>query len=203
MQTHVKRHTATPAEALAQTSLPEFLQRVYANRGVTDPADLEMSIQQIHSPDSLAGINDAVQLLSAAIASNKKTVIVGDYDADGATSTALAIRGLTLLGASNLDYLVPNRFEFGYGLTPEIVEICHQRGHQLIITVDNGISSLSGVKRAREMGIDVLITDHHLPGNELPNANVEACFCTNYIDNASTVAMTQNSTKILNIITKS
>ena len=172
MQTHVKRHTATPAEALAQTSLPEFLQRVYANRGITDPADLKLSIHDIHSPESLSGISDAVQLLSDAIVAGKNIVIVGDYDADGATSTALVMRGLSSMGADNLSYLVPNRFEYGYGLTPEIVELCKERDSELIITVDNGISSIAGVQRAREFDIDVLITDHHLPGDELPAANV-------------------------------
>ena len=172
MQIHVKRRAKIPVDALAQTKLPEFLQRVYANRGVTDPAELEMSIQHIHSPESLTGINDAVQLLSKAIIAKKNINIVGDYDADGATSTALVMRGLSSMGAHNLSYMVPNRFEFGYGLTPEIVELCDKRDAELIITVDNGISSLSGVRRARELGIDVLITDHHLPGDELPAANV-------------------------------
>lgn len=172
MQIHVKRRAKIPVDALAQTKLPEFLQRVYANRGVTDPADLEMSIRHIHSPESLTGIKDAVQLLSKAIIAKKNIIIVGDYDADGATSTALVMRGLSSMGAHNLSYMVPNRFEFGYGLTPEIVELCDKRDAELIITVDNGISSLSGVRRARELGIDVLITDHHLPGDELPAANV-------------------------------
>ena len=172
MQIHVKRRANTPVKALARTNLPKLLQRVYANRGVTDPADLEMSIHNIHTPESLTGIDKAVQLLSKAIAAKKNVIIVGDYDADGATSTALAMRGLSSMGAHNLSYLVPNRFEYGYGLTPEIVEICSNRDSEIIITVDNGISSLPGVKRARELGIDVIITDHHLPGNELPLANV-------------------------------
>ncbi|MEM8843746.1 MAG: single-stranded-DNA-specific exonuclease RecJ [Pseudomonadota bacterium] len=171
MQTRVRRRTNLPVDALTQTQLPELLKRVYANRGVTDPAHLEMSIQHIHSPELLKGINQAVELIFEAIKQSKAIVIVGDYDADGATSTALAMRGLSGLGAQNLSYLVPNRFKFGYGLTPEIVDLCQKRGSKLIITVDNGISSLSGAQRARDLKIDVLVTDHHLPGTEIPNAN--------------------------------
>ena len=171
MQTQVKRRANFPIGALAQTQLPELLQRVYANRGVTEPAHLEMSIQHIHPPELLKGMDEAVALIFDAIKQDKSMVVVGDYDADGATSTALAMRGLSSLGAQNLSYLVPNRFEFGYGLTPEIVALCEKRGSKLIITVDNGISSLSGAQCARDLNIDVLVTDHHLPGEKIPNAN--------------------------------
>lgn len=172
MNSRVTRRTLNTDHQLSTSQLPSLLQRVYANRGVTDPADLEMSIKHIHSPTLLSGIEKAAELLFQTIKSQKNIVIVGDYDADGATSTALAIRGLNQLGASHVSYLVPNRFEFGYGLTPEIVELAYQSHPDLIITVDNGISSLSGVQSARNLGIDVLVTDHHLPGSELPNANV-------------------------------
>ena len=118
------------------------------------------------------GVDAAAKLLFETIKTSQRMVIVGDYDADGATSTALAMRGLTSLGAENISYLVPNRFEYGYGLTPEIVNLAKSNAPDLIITVDNGISSISGVKRARDLGINVLVTDHHLPGHELPNANV-------------------------------
>ncbi len=172
MNSQVKRRVFQVQEALAQTEIPDILQRVYANRGVTDPADLELSIQNILPPDTLNGTVEAAQLLFAAIQTNKSIVIVGDYDADGATSTALAIRGLVALGAQNVNYLVPNRFEFGYGLTPEIVDLANQYNPDLIVTVDNGISSIEGVQHARDKHIDVLVTDHHLPGEMLPNANV-------------------------------
>ena len=172
MQTRVKRRENPSVDAFAETQLPEVLQRVYANRGVTDPAHLELSIQQIHSPNLLMRMEEAVELVFDAIKQDKPIIIVGDYDADGATSTALSMRGLKSLGAQNLSYLVPNRFKFGYGLTPKIVDLCEKMGSKLIITVDNGISSISGAQCARDLKIDVLVTDHHLPGEELPNANV-------------------------------
>jgi single-stranded-DNA-specific exonuclease len=118
------------------------------------------------------GVDEAAKLLFEAIKDDQSIIIVGDYDADGATSTALAMRGLVSLGAQNVSYIVPNRFEFGYGLTPEIVDLAQKSTPKLIITVDNGISSIAGVQCARDLGIDVLVTDHHLPGHELPNANV-------------------------------
>jgi len=172
MNSRVKRR-ATPIDpSLAQSPLPAILQRVYANRGVTDPTELQLTISNILPPDTLMGVNDAAELLFSAIERDLSIVIVGDYDADGATSSALAVRGLKLLGARHVNYLVPNRFEFGYGLTPEIVDLAQQYQPELIITVDNGISSVDGVQHARDLGIDVLVTDHHLPGNQLPNANV-------------------------------
>lgn len=172
MNSRVKRRATQIEQSLAQSELSDILQRVYANRGVTDRADLELTIQNILPPVSLKGSNDAAKLLFDAILSNQSIVIVGDYDADGATSTALAMKGLQALGANQVNYLVPNRFEFGYGLTPEIVDLAKQYEPDLIITVDNGISSLDGVKHARELGMNVLVTDHHLPGEQLPNANV-------------------------------
>ncbi len=172
MKSRVKRRAPLSEQPLAQSQLPDFLQRVYANRGVTDPAHLEMSIQNILPPSSLMGIDAAAKLLYESIKNDHPMIIVGDYDADGATSTALAIRGLTSLGAKQVSYIVPNRFEFGYGLTPEIVDLAQKSMPKLIITVDNGISSIAGAQRARDLGIDVLVTDHHLPGHELPNANV-------------------------------
>ncbi len=172
MNSRVKRRTPLSEQPLAQAQLPDFLKRVYANRGVTDPAHLEMSIQNILPPDSLMGVEAAAELLLDVIKNDGSIMIVGDYDADGATSTALAMRGLRSLGAKKLAYLVPNRFEYGYGLTPEIVELASKENPDLIITVDNGISSIAGVQAARELGMDVLVTDHHLPGDDLPNANV-------------------------------
>ena len=172
MQTRVKRRAHVSDHSLAQSNLPDILQRVYANRGVTDPAELELSIQQIHAPKLLKSIDQAAELLAKYIIEQETIVIVGDYDADGATSTALAMRGLYSVGASDVHYFVPNRFVYGYGLTPEIVDLCHNMDPSLIITVDNGISSIEGVQHARDLGIDVLVTDHHLPGEHLPKANV-------------------------------
>lgn len=172
MISQIKRRAALIEQPLAQSKLPDLLQRVYANRGVTDPADLELTIQNILPPSSLNGTLEAAKLLFTAIKQDKSIVIVGDYDADGATSTAVAMRGLKLLGAQHVNYLVPNRFEFGYGLTPEIVDLAAQYDPDVIITVDNGISSIDGVKHARDLGVEVLVTDHHLPGDILPVANV-------------------------------
>jgi single-stranded-DNA-specific exonuclease len=172
MNSRVKRRAPLSEQPLAQSHLPELLQRVYANRGVTDPAHLEMSIQNILPPSSLMGVDVAAKLLYDTIKNDRSMIIVGDYDADGATSTAVAMRGLVSLGAQHVSYIVPNRFEFGYGLTPEIVDLAQKSTPNLIITVDNGISSIAGVQRARDLGVDVLVTDHHLSGQELPNANV-------------------------------
>ncbi len=147
------------------------LARVYAARGLTDEQELDYSLSRLLPYQSLKNIDAAVALLMAALGSGKKILIVADFDADGAASCALAIRCLSALGAS-VQYLVPNRFEYGYGLTPEIVDIASEFEPDLIITVDNGISSLAGVAHARALGIDVLVTDHHLPGAQLPGANV-------------------------------
>ena len=172
MNSRIKRRAPLTEQPFAQSQLPDLLQRVYANRGVTDPAHLEMSIQNILPPSSLLGVDAAAKLLFETIKADQSMIIVGDYDADGATSTAVAMKGLAGLGAQKVSYIVPNRFEFGYGLTPEIVDLAQKNAPKLIITVDNGISSISGAQRARDLGIDVLVTDHHLPGHELPNANV-------------------------------
>ena len=134
-------------------------------------SELDYSLANLLPPDSLKGLQRAVNLLAAALQSQHKVLIVGDYDCDGATSTALLMRALTDFGVERLDYLVPNRFEYGYGLTPEIVEVAAQKQPQLLVTVDNGIASIEGVCRAKELGMQVLITDHHLPGKSLPEAD--------------------------------
>lgn len=144
------------------------LQRVYAARGVMAMVDLDYNLTGLEPVGSLEGIDAAVDLLLAH--RGKKILVVGDFDADGATSTALVIRCLRALGFASVDYLVPNRFEFGYGLTPEIVEVAAQGAPDLLITVDNGISSIRGVALANQLGMQVLVTDHHLPGSELPEA---------------------------------
>ncbi len=166
------RRQAGPAPRLVQSGVHPLLARVYSGRGVTDPAELKLSLQELLPPTDLLGAAEAAVLLAEAIAGNRRLLIVGDFDADGATSTALAVSALRALGASHVDYLVPNRFEYGYGLTPEIVALATERQPDLIITVDNGISSLEGVAAARALGIATLVTDHHLAGRELPAADV-------------------------------
>ncbi|SJL85362.1 single-stranded-DNA-specific exonuclease RecJ [Vibrio palustris] len=152
-------------------SIPELLRRLYVNRGVTDLAQLEKSTKSLHSYQQLFGIEQAVTLLFEAISTHKRIIVVGDFDADGATSSALSVLALRMLGSHNVDYLVPNRFEDGYGLSPEVVEQAKEMGAEVIMTVDNGVSSISGVDKAKQYGMTVLVTDHHLPGETLPNAD--------------------------------
>jgi single-stranded-DNA-specific exonuclease len=155
--------------ALINAGLHPVLARVYAARRIRSAAELADNVQQLLPPASLAHCEDAAVLLADAIAAKKKLLIVADYDADGATACAVGMRALRAMGAV-VDYLVPNRFELGYGLTPELVDIAAPRKPDLLITVDNGIASVEGVARASELGIETLITDHHLPGAELPRA---------------------------------
>jgi len=151
--------------------LHPVLQRVYAARGISAPAQLQSGLDRMLPVGTLDGVDAAAQLL-VAHRERGRILIVGDFDADGATSTALMVRALRAFGFAAVDFLVPNRFEFGYGLTPEIVALAAERAPSLIVTVDNGIGSLAGVAAARAAGIEVLITDHHLPGVHLPHANV-------------------------------
>lgn len=151
--------------------LHPLLQRILTARGVGTDAQLQLPLSGLLPPDTLKGLPDAVTLLLQALQQQKRVLIVADYDADGATSCALALLGLRMLGFAHVDYLVPNRFEFGYGLTPPIVELAIARKPDLLITVDNGIASHAGVARARELGMQVLVTDHHLPASTLPEAN--------------------------------
>ena len=151
--------------------LPPLLTRLYAARGVQSEAELDKSLARLIPFQQLKGIDAAVDLLVTALEQRQRILIVGDFDADGATASTVGVLGLRLLGAAHVDYLVPNRFEYGYGLTPEIVEVAMTREPQLLITVDNGISSVEGVAAAKRHGLKVLITDHHLPGDELPQAD--------------------------------
>lgn len=151
--------------------MPPLLNRLYAARGVSSAQELDKSLARLIPFQRLKGIEAAVELLVTAIDQRQRILIVGDFDADGATASAVGVLGLRLLGAAHVDYLVPNRFEFGYGLTPEIVEVALQREPQLLVTVDNGISSVEGVAAAKAAGLQVLVTDHHLPGHELPAAD--------------------------------
>ncbi|GAA4404092.1 single-stranded-DNA-specific exonuclease RecJ [Quisquiliibacterium transsilvanicum] len=159
--------------ALERAGVHPVLARLYAARGVDDSALLDPDLRGLLAPDGLRDIELAARLLAEAIDAGRPILIVADYDCDGATACAVAVRGLRMMGA-RVDYLVPNRFEHGYGLGPAIVELAcaHPRLGRpaLIVTVDNGIASVEGVARARELGIEVLVTDHHLPGERLPDA---------------------------------
>lgn len=161
------------ADISIEETFPELdpvIARLYANRGIRDAAELDYGLQRLLPVSSLQGIGAAVQLLLRHKGGH--VIIVGDFDADGATSTALVMRCLNQFGFANVSYLVPNRFEFGYGLTPEIVEVAARRQPSLLLTVDNGVSSIAGVAAANQLGIEVLVTDHHLPGTSLPDAAV-------------------------------
>ncbi|MDX5372225.1 MAG: single-stranded-DNA-specific exonuclease RecJ [Pseudomonadaceae bacterium] len=151
--------------------LPPLLTRLYAARGVQSAAELDKGLARLLPYQRLKGIDGAVQLLVEALEQRQRILFVGDFDADGATASAVGVLGLRMLGAVHVDYLVPNRFEYGYGLTPEIVAVALQRRPDLLVTVDNGISSVEGVAAAKAAGLKVLVTDHHLPGPELPAAD--------------------------------
>lgn len=157
-------------QVLNNQGLHPLLAKLYAARGVGVAEEVSHELKNLLDFNLLSGIDKAVERLVQALQRQERILVVGDFDADGATSTALAVSALTALGAQQVDYLVPNRFEYGYGLTPEIVQVAAQRRPNLIITVDNGISSLEGVAKANSLGMDVLITDHHLPGAEIPKA---------------------------------
>lgn len=151
-------------------SLHPLLRRIYAARQVVSEQELSRELKELLPFDALSGIDAAVARLFLALKEQQRILILGDFDADGATSTALATAALRAMGAAQVSYLVPNRFAYGYGLTPEIVDVAHEKNPQLIITVDNGISSNAGVDHANNLGIDVLITDHHLAAAVLPKA---------------------------------
>ena len=172
MSPELKQRAMPVTPALASSGLSPLLQRLYANRGVTAPDEIDLTLKGLLPPQLLRGVTDAAALLADAIEGEARVVIVGDFDADGATSSALAVSVLRQMGLQEVSYLVPNRFEYGYGLSPEIVALAAEREPDLIVTVDNGISSHAGVATAQGLGISVLITDHHLPGDELPSADV-------------------------------
>ncbi|MES9971309.1 MAG: single-stranded-DNA-specific exonuclease RecJ [Candidatus Thiodiazotropha sp.] len=165
----LKRPLAAESSRLSAAIHP-LMKRIYSARGLIRDRELELELAHMAPLSRMKGITEAAALLQRALSLEKSILIVGDYDADGATSTALAMLALDAFGAKELSYLVPNRFDFGYGLTPELVDMAASREPGLIITVDNGISSLSGVDRANELGIPVLVTDHHLPPDRLPAA---------------------------------
>jgi single-stranded-DNA-specific exonuclease len=171
MNTRIVRRPLAESGTALPHDLHPVLRRVYAARAVESPDELDYSLGNLLPLEQLAGLPAAVELLQTALVERWHILVVGDFDADGATSCALCLRALRQLGAAQVDYLVPNRFEYGYGLTPEIVAVAAARHPDLILTVDNGISSVEGVTAARQQGIRVLITDHHLPGECLPAAD--------------------------------
>ncbi|AIM23454.1 TPA: single-stranded-DNA-specific exonuclease RecJ [Serratia marcescens] len=180
IKTQLRRRPAADDTHLP-ASLPPLLRRLYALRGVQAEQELERGVKGMLPWQQLDGIDDAVSLLQQALADGRRIMVVGDFDADGATSTALTVLALRSMGGAAVDYLVPNRFEDGYGLSPEVVEQAAARGAELIVTVDNGISSHAGVDVAHAKGMQVLVTDHHLPGETLPaaeaivNPNLRGC----------------------------
>ena len=154
--------------------LPGTIKQIYASRGMKSAEELELNVSRLQGmaqETALMGIEQACEILSLGLIDKKRIIIVGDFDADGATSTALMMVALNLFGSQNHDFIVPNRFEYGYGLTPEIVDIAAKQQADMLITVDNGISCIAGVKRAKELGMQVIVTDHHLPGRSLPDAD--------------------------------
>ena len=169
MQLIIERRAARGVE-IQDATLHPVLRRAYAARGVCSSHELALTLDRLMPVGTLDGVAAAVDLILAH--RDRRILVVGDFDADGATSTALIVRCLRAWGFASVDFLVPNRFEFGYGLTPEIVGLAAERSPTLIVTVDNGISSNAGVAAARARGIQVLVTDHHLPGNTLPDADV-------------------------------
>ncbi len=157
--------------SLLPDSIPERLRRIYISRGIQNEQQLDKGVRSLHSYQQLHGIDQAVKLLFQAVRNQQRIIIVGDFDADGATSSALSVLALRMLGSHNVDYLVPNRFEDGYGLSPDVVDQAIALGAEVIMTVDNGVSSIEGVRYAKEKGLVVIVTDHHLPGSVLPEVD--------------------------------
>ncbi|WP_207063661.1 single-stranded-DNA-specific exonuclease RecJ [Motiliproteus sp. SC1-56] len=170
MNKRIVRRPAGDSGALSGTDLPPLLQRIYSSRGIRRPEELDRSLKVLHPYHCLQDIDRAVEEIGASVVGGERILVVGDFDCDGATSSALAVLALRAMGAAWVDFLVPNRFEYGYGLSREIVAVAAQQHPHLLITVDNGISSIDGVAAAREAGMRVVVTDHHLPGEELPAA---------------------------------
>ncbi|MCE9890003.1 single-stranded-DNA-specific exonuclease RecJ [Kluyvera intermedia] len=169
-QTQLRRREVDDSITLPDDLSP-LLRRLYASRGVKTSDDLQRGLKGMLHWRDLTGVEKAVEMLHDAFEKNLRIMVVGDFDADGATSTALSVLALRAMGCQSVEYLVPNRFEDGYGLSPEVVDQAHARGAQMIMTVDNGISSHAGVDHAHKLGIGVLVTDHHLPGDTLPAAD--------------------------------
>ena len=173
MNTKVISRRSLPDSQVLNSSLAtveDLIKQLYAARGYSSDKPTQYALSEMLPPTNMRGIAEGANIIEAALRAGERIVILGDFDADGATSTALAVRCLRAMGAQHVDYLVPNRFEFGYGLTPEIVAVAAKLNPNLIITVDNGIASVEGVNAANALGIKVLVTDHHLPPEQLPDA---------------------------------
>ena len=169
MQIKQRQFDQNVVDDLTAQGINPLMARLYAARGAVSAQDLASTLSNIIPPEQLTNASEMAKLLADAIAANKKILVIGDYDADGATATAVAVKGLKSMGA-NVDFLVPNRFEYGYGLTPEIVALASTLKPDILITVDNGIASVDGVAAANLLGLQVLITDHHLPSDTTPAA---------------------------------
>ena len=167
----IHRRNLGISDELQNASLHPVLKRIYANRQINNLSQIDYSLDRLINYNELKGIDAAANIVADAVINNQAILIVGDYDADGATSSALVVRALYSFAAANVNYLVPNRFEYGYGLTPEIVKVASEFSPQVLITVDNGISSIDGVNAAKQNNIKVVVTDHHLPGDQLPDAD--------------------------------
>ncbi len=170
MHKEIIRREEVNDEHLPATLHP-IIRQIYARRGVENKEQLELTASHLCPVDTLLGLPQACEILHQALQAQKNITVIGDFDADGATSTALMMEALQMLGSTNHHFLVPNRFKYGYGLTPEIVDIAAAQGAQVLVTVDNGISCIAGVKRAKALGLQVVVTDHHLPGAETPPAD--------------------------------
>ncbi|MGB0720915.1 MAG: single-stranded-DNA-specific exonuclease RecJ [Gammaproteobacteria bacterium] len=170
MRRIVRRQAQCDGAALP-AALHPVLRRLYVNRGVADATRVDYRLGRLAAADRLEGTDLAARILERGLRDGASIVVVGDFDADGATSTALALHALRAMGAPRVHYVVPNRFEYGYGLTPPIVELAARKGAEILVTVDNGVSSVEGVAAARARGMTVVITDHHLPGEVLPDAH--------------------------------
>lgn len=171
MRKKIIRRSFQQEQLIPFADIHPVLGRIYAARDVRNLDDVDISIQRLLPYQDLLGIDEAVTLLGSAVQQDKRILIVGDFDADGATSTAVAMRALRSFGATQVNYLVPNRFLDGYGLTPELVTAAKEYSPDLILTVDNGIANHAGVLAAKQAGIQVVITDHHLPSATLPEAD--------------------------------
>jgi single-stranded-DNA-specific exonuclease len=167
----IHRRNLGISDELQNAALHPVLKRIYANRQINNLSQIDYSLDRLINYNQLKGIDAAANIVADAICANQSILIVGDYDADGATSSALVVCALNSFAAANVNYLVPNRFEYGYGLTPEIVKVAREFSPQVLITVDNGISSIDGVNAAKQNNIKVVVTDHHLPGDQLPDAD--------------------------------
>ncbi|MCB1604794.1 MAG: single-stranded-DNA-specific exonuclease RecJ, partial [Xanthomonadales bacterium] len=167
----IKRREIPETNNLEGLGLSKLIQKLYLSRGITKPSQINYKLQNLLHSSKLSNIKIAAQIVVSCMKNNEKIVVVGDFDADGATATAFSIRAIKAFGYDNIDYLVPNRFDFGYGLSSQLIPILQDMQADLIITVDNGISSISGTAKAKEAGMKVIITDHHLPAEELPDAN--------------------------------